>query len=198
MSKLSAENLGRYYSRHYQLLAKEEIPSAVDFRCLRLPTVLSIGARLRGGSTDYVPEMIHSAAQGRMYECFVRPKTRIPFLALPDAVRALLELSSAPKANLSRCVYNVAGLSLSAEEIAAEVRRNFPNSAIVFKPDRKRMKILESWPVQMNDEAAREDWGWKRNFGVRECFEKYLVPAAKLHYGPTEGSNVVDGLRAVV
>ena len=34
--------------------------------------------------------MIHAAAQGKPYACFVRPDTRIPFMAMPDGVEALL------------------------------------------------------------------------------------------------------------
>ena len=43
-----------------------------------------------GRDSDYAPEMIHAAAGGEPYECFVRPDTRIPFMAMPDAVEAIL------------------------------------------------------------------------------------------------------------
>ena len=49
-----------------------------------------------GGTSDYAPEMIHAAAQGKPYACFVRPDTRIPFMAMPDGVEALLRLAAAP------------------------------------------------------------------------------------------------------
>ncbi len=39
-------------------------------------------------TSDYAPEMLHAAAQGRPYACFVREDTRIPFMAMPDAIRA--------------------------------------------------------------------------------------------------------------
>ena len=35
-----------------------------------------------GGTSDYAPEMIHAAAKGEPYACFVRPDARIPFLAM--------------------------------------------------------------------------------------------------------------------
>ena len=60
-----------------------------------------------GGTSDYAPEMIHAAAAGTPYDCFVRPDTRIPFMAMPDAVEAILRLMAAPREKLTRTVYNV-------------------------------------------------------------------------------------------
>ena len=53
-----------------------------------------------GGTSDYAPEMIHAAARGEPYACFVRPDTRIPFMAMPDGVDALLALASGPRERL--------------------------------------------------------------------------------------------------
>ena len=74
-----------------------------------------------GGTSDYAPEMIHAAAQGEPYACFVRPDTRIPFMAMPDGVQALLTLAAAPRDRLTRTAYNLAAFNPSAEEISAEV-----------------------------------------------------------------------------
>ena len=60
-----------------------------------------------GGTSDYAPEMIHAAARGEPYACFVRPDTRIPFMAMPDAIDALLALAAAPRERLTRTAYNV-------------------------------------------------------------------------------------------
>ena len=198
INKRGVENLGRYFSKHYRLLRKEDIAPAVDFRALRFPGILSANTLPTGGTTDYAPEMVHAAAQGKMYECFTRPKTRIPFLALPDAVRAIFELARAPREKLTLTSYNISGFSVSAEELAQEVKRHFLHSAIVFKPDVRRMRILESWPVQMDDSAAQNDWHWKAELGFQETFENYLVPGVSLHYGRTEGTNVVTPVRAVL
>ena len=94
-AKLHCEHLGRYFARHYRQLASAS-PSRVDFRAIRFPGLLSAFTAPSGGTSDYAPEMIHAAAQGRPYACFVRPDTRIPFMAMPDAVAALLALMDAP------------------------------------------------------------------------------------------------------
>ncbi len=95
-TKLYCEHLGRYFARHYRQLAAAEPPGAVDFRAIRFPGLISAFTIPSGGTSDYAPEMIHAAAQGRPYACFVREDTRIPLLAMPDAIRALLALMDAP------------------------------------------------------------------------------------------------------
>src|SRR5664280_1775322 len=98
-NKLYCEHMGRYYAKHYKQLAAEPLAGKVDFRCLRFPGLISAVTVPSGGTSDYAPEMIHAAAQGKPYPCFVRPDTRIPFMAMPDGVDALLRLAAAPKAN---------------------------------------------------------------------------------------------------
>src|SRR4029077_13669046 len=83
----------------------------VDFRALRFPGLISAVTTPSGGTSDYAPEMIHAAVEGKPYACFVRPDTRIPFMAMPDAIDALLRLAAAPREKLSRAVYNVGAVS---------------------------------------------------------------------------------------
>ena len=97
-NKLYCEQLGRYYAKHYKQLAKGHgQPAKVDFRCVRFPGLISAVTVPSGGTSDYAPEMIHAAARGKPYACFVRPDTRIPFMAMPDGVDALLKLAAAPR-----------------------------------------------------------------------------------------------------
>src|SRR5947208_6481444 len=103
-NKLYCEHLGRYYTRHYKQLAAETQSGKVDFRCIRFPGLISADTVPSGGTSDYAPEMIHAAAAGQPYACFVRPDTRIPFMAIPDAVDAILRLVEGPRGLLSRTV----------------------------------------------------------------------------------------------
>ena len=96
-NKLYCEQLGHYYARHYKQLAAEPASGRVDFRCVRFPGLISAVTMPSGGTSDYAPEMIHAAAKGEPYACFVRPDTRIPFMAMPDGVDALLQLAAAPR-----------------------------------------------------------------------------------------------------
>ena len=99
-NKLYCEQLGDYYTKHYKQLAKETLSGKVDFRCVRFPGLISAMTVPSGGTSDYAPEMIHAAAKGEPYACFVRPDTRIPFMAMPDGVDALLQLAAAPREKL--------------------------------------------------------------------------------------------------
>ena len=174
-TKLYGELLGLYYARFYRRLAPEPEAGWIDFRALRFPGLLSAFTLPQGGTSDYGPEMIHAAAQGKPYRCFVRPDTRIPFMAMPDAVRALLALAEAEPSALHRHVYNVGAFSLSAEEIATAVRELFPGAQISFEPDPQRQAIVDTWPEDVDDTAARQDWGWSPEYDRRSTFEKYLA-----------------------
>jgi len=92
-NKLYCELLGRYYARHYKQLSAEPLSGKVDFRAVRFPGLISAVTVPSGGTSDYAPEMIHAAARGEAYACFVRPDTRIPFMAMPDGVEVLLRLA---------------------------------------------------------------------------------------------------------
>jgi nucleoside-diphosphate-sugar epimerase len=126
--------------------------------------------------------MLHAAAQGQPYACFVREDTRIPFLTMPEAVEATLALARAPEASLRRCVYNVSGFSPSAGELAETVRAYFPEARISFEPDEARQAIVDSWPEDVDDSAARADWRWTPTHDLESAFEGYLVPRIRARY----------------
>jgi nucleoside-diphosphate-sugar epimerase len=180
-NKLYCELVGTYYGQYYQQLATKR-PQLVDFRSLRFPGLISAFTVPSGGTSDYAPEMIHAAAKNERYDCFVRGDTRIPFMAMPDAVRALLLLSRAPVKTLQHRVYNVRAFSLSAEEVKALVLRAFPEAQIHFRPDEERQKIVDSWPADVDDSAARRDWGWQPAYDVDRAFSEYLIPNISKRY----------------
>ena len=135
-----------------------------------------------GGTSDYAPEMIHAAAKGQPYECFVRPDTRIPFMAMPDGVDALVRLASAPREALSRTEYNVAAFNPSADEIRSVVLQAFPSARIDWDVDDKRQGIVDSWPADVDDSAARRDWGFEPRYDFHRAFHEYLVPTIRRQY----------------
>src|SRR4051812_616261 len=131
----------------------------VDFRSIRFPGLISADTLPSGGTSDYAPEMIHAAAEGKPYACFVRPDTRIPFMAMPDAVDAILRLVGAPRERLTREVYNIGAFAPSAGEVEAVVRAAFPRAEVTTRVDEKRQGIVDTWPADVDDAAARRDWG---------------------------------------
>ncbi|HJU43801.1 MAG TPA: NAD-dependent epimerase/dehydratase family protein [Vicinamibacterales bacterium] len=182
-NKLYCEQLGRYYAKFYKQLAAEPQSGRVDFRGVRFPGLISAVTVPSGGTSDYAPEMIHAAAKGEAYACFVRPDTRIPFMAMPDGVAALLTLARAPRKALTRTAYNLSGFNPSAEEIRNEVIRAFPKADITWHTDTKRQGIVDSWPEDVDDSAARRDWGFAPKYDFARAFRDYLIPTIGSRYG---------------
>ena len=181
-NKLYCEQLGRYYSRFYKQLSATSRAGRVDFRCVRFPGLISALTMPSGGTSDYAPEMIHAAAKGEAYPCFVRPDTRIPFMTMPDGVDALLRLAAAPPERLTQTAYNLTAFSPSAEQIRNEVVAAFPGADITWSTDVKRQGIVDSWPEDVDDSAARRDWGFAPAYDFTRAFQEYLIPTIRERY----------------
>jgi threonine 3-dehydrogenase len=182
INKLYCEQLGSYMSRRYgQLLDAQE--DVLDFRALRFPGLISAHTVPTGGTSDYAPEMIHAAAQGKPYACFVRPDAQIPFMAMPDGVQALLQLAAAPRASLTRTVYNIGAFAPTAQQIAERVAANWPASSVTYAPHPKRQAIVDSWCADVDDSAARADWHWAPKYDEAAAFNEYLIPTISARYG---------------
>jgi nucleoside-diphosphate-sugar epimerase len=179
INKLYMENLGRYFSEHYNNNGNGE---RMDFRCVRFPGLLSAETVPSGGTSDYGPEMIHAAAQGEPYSCFVSEDSKLPFMSMTDAIRSLIAIWEAPSENLTRRVYNVTAFAVTAKEIEREVKKHFPAAQISYEPVAWRQAVVDTWPADMDDSAARKDWGWKPEMDFEHAFGSYLVPGAKKNY----------------
>lgn len=180
-NKLYCEQLGAYFSRYYRQLAADR-PVMLDFRSLRFPGLISAFTIPSGGTSDYGPDMLHAAAKGEPYECFVREDVQIPFMAMPDAIKSIMLITQAPRDNLKRHVYNVTSFSLTAAGFRDLVLEYFPNAQISFNPDLKRQAIVDSWPADIDDSAACREWNWQPDYRVERSFSEYLVPNIRQRY----------------
>ncbi|HMD36562.1 MAG TPA: hypothetical protein VKH42_16430, partial [Vicinamibacterales bacterium] len=118
------------------------------------------------------------------YECFVRADTTIPFMAMPDAIDSLTRLAHAPRAALTRTAYNLGAFSRSASEIRSAVVAAFPDADITYRVDSKRQGIVDSWPADVDDSAARVDWGFAPHYDFDRAFNDYLIPTVRQRYQP--------------
>lgn len=173
-NKLYVEKLGTYYSKYRNTGAKAT--TGIDYRVIRFPGIISAETTPTGGTSDYGPEMLHAAAQKKDYECFVRSDTTIPFMAMPDAIKAITVVAAADSKSLSQSVYNVSSFSVSAAEIEAWAKELINPIDITYKPDVKRQAIVDSWPKYVDDSAARADWGWEPDLDEERTFKEYLAP----------------------
>jgi threonine 3-dehydrogenase len=181
-NKLYCEQLGSYYAKHYKQLAAQPASARVDFRAVRFPGLISAQTVPSGGTSDFAPEMIHAAAKAEAYACFVRADSRIPFMAMPDGVDALLTLAGAPRARLTRTAYNVGAFAVTADEVRMEVLHAFPGATLSYANDVKRQGIVDSWPEDVDDAAARRDWGFAPTYDFSRAFRDYLIPTIRDRY----------------
>ena len=156
ISKYAGEFWCNYFFERY----------GVDVRSIRYPGLISYKSAPGGGTTDYAVEIFHDALEDGKYSCFLQEDTYLPMMYMPDAIRATIELMEAPSSKLSvRTSYNVAGMSFSPKEIAAEIKKHIPGFSIDYKPD-YRQQIANSWPQSIDDTVARGDWGWQPEFDL--------------------------------
>ncbi len=170
ISKLAGEGWCRWYFEHH----------GIDVRSLRYPGLISYKTAPGGGTTDYAIDIFHSAVKGERYTCFLESDEALPMMYMPDAVRATIELMEAPAEHITeRGSYNLAGVSFTPAELAAEIRRHHPAFEVTYAPD-FRQAIAASWPNSIDDSVARRDWGWRPEYGVAEMTTDMLKNLAHL------------------
>jgi nucleoside-diphosphate-sugar epimerase len=157
ISKQTGERWNEYYFNKF----------GVDVRSLRYPGLVSWKSAPGGGTTDYAVNIFHEAIQYGKYESFLSENTALPMMYMPDAIRATIELMEVPAEKVKiRSSYNLAGVSFTPKQIAAEVSKHIPNFEISYKPD-FRQEIADSWPSSIDDIFAQKDWGWKAKYNLQ-------------------------------
>jgi nucleoside-diphosphate-sugar epimerase len=66
--------------------------------------------------------------------------------------------------------------------VRTEVLRAFPGADISFDVDEKRQGIVDSWPMDVDDSAARRDWGFSPTYQFEAAFRDYLIPEIRKRY----------------
>lgn len=156
ISKQTGERWCEYYHHQY----------GVDVRSIRYPGLISWTSEPGGGTTDYAVDIYHKALEDGKYECFLRDDSKLPMMYMEDAIRATIEIMQADADAIKiRSSYNLAGISFTPAEIAAEITKHIPDFTITYNPD-FRQKIADSWPASIDDSCARTDWGWKHEYDM--------------------------------
>ena len=83
---------------------------------------------------------------------------------------------------LTRTAYNVRAFNPSADEIRTVVLRSFSDARITWDVDLKRQSIVDSWPADVDDSAARRDWGYAPRYDFDSVFSEYLIPRIRERY----------------
>ena len=164
-TKVTGEILGLNYWKQY----------GVDVRGLRFPGLISWKAPAGGGTTDYAVDIFRAAVEYGHYECFVSEDTRLPMMYMDDAIRATERIMEADLESLgdSRAGYNIKGISFTAGELADKIAERIPEFTCDFIPD-FRQKVADSWPNDVDDKPARDDWGWKADYDLGRMVDEMI------------------------
>lgn len=156
ISKQAGERWCEYYHNIF----------GVDVRSIRYPGLISWSTPPGGGTTDYAVDIFHKALKQGSYECFLSENTKMPMMYMDDAIRATIAIMQADAESLSiHSSYNLAAMSFTPKEIAAEITKHLPDFTIRYQPD-FRQKIADSWPASIDDTCARKDWSWNHEFDL--------------------------------
>lgn len=157
VTKVAGELLCDYYAGRF----------GVDTRGLRLPGLISHAAPPGGGTTDYAVEIFYQAVRYRHYSCFLRADTRLDMMYMPDALAGMVQLMEVDSARLvHRNAFNVTAMSITPDDLAAEIRKHLPDFAIEYQVDPVRQAIADTWPRAIDDGAARREWDWAPHYDL--------------------------------
>ncbi|MBN1355684.1 NAD-dependent epimerase/dehydratase family protein [bacterium] len=172
ITKLSGEFLCHYYF----------IKFGIDVRSVRYPGIISNKTKPGGGTTDYAVDIFYGAVSKNEYTCFVGPKTRLPMMYMPDAIRAAIEIMKVDESKVPiHTSYNLAAISPSVEEIAFEIQKKIPDFNCYYDPD-FRQRIADSWPQVIDDSRARTDWNWKHDYDLPSIVDDMLEKLAQKYH----------------
>jgi len=174
VTKVSGELLCDYYYKRFQ----------VDTRGVRYPGIISNVTLPGGGTTDYAVEIFYEAIKNKKYTCYIKAGTFLDMMYMPDAIKAAIDLMEADPGKLEhRNAFNVSAMSFDPEIIAAEIKKHIPEFTMDYDVDPVRQAIAETWPNNMDDSAAREEWGWKPAYELpamtKDMIEKLTVKLSK-------------------
>ena len=164
ISKLAGEHWCNYYHNRY----------GVDVRSIRYPGIISWKTKPGGGTTDYAVDIYFKAVENQSYECFLSENTRLPMMYMQDAIDATIKIMQADAAKIkTRTSYNLAAISFTPKEMAAEIKKHIPKFEISYKTD-FRQQIADSWPQVIDDSKARKDWKWNHQFDLELMTKEML------------------------
>ena len=166
VTKVSGELLGDYYYQRF----------GVDTRSVRFPGLISYVTPPGGGTTDYAVDIYYSAVKGEKFICPIGKGTLMDMMYMPDALRGMIEIMEADPAKfIHRNSFNIASMSFAPETIYQKIKEYVPQFEMEYRIDPLRQAIADSWPNSLDDSCARNEWGWKPEYGLDEMTRDMLA-----------------------
>ncbi len=165
VTKVAGELLCDYYYKRF----------GVDTRGVRYPGIISNETLPGGGTTDYAVEIYYEAIKHKRYTCYIKAGTFLDMMYMPDAIKAAIDIMEVNPVRLKhRNAFNVTAMSFDPGIIAAEIKKIIPEFTIDYDIDSVKQAIAESWPNNMDDSTAREEWGWNPEYDL-EAMTKDMI-----------------------
>ncbi len=164
-TKVFGEHMGLFYKRKYGL----------DFRGIRYPSVIGPGVSTPG-AVQYTSWVIEECARGNPFTIWVEPETRMPVMYIQEAAEATIQLAQASAERIETINYIVDGAkpTPSAGELAQAVRKHIPGAQIDFKPDPQIQPLLDEMGRPLDDNRARQEWGWQPTYDLERMVTEFL------------------------
>ena len=172
-TKVFGELLGRFYRKKF----------GTDFRSVRIPSLVGPLIKTRAIG-QYNSWMIEAAAQGKPYSCYGLPDRGLPLIYYKDTAAAFAVLADAPMENIKTLNYNIAGVNKSVppQEIEASIKKFIPDADISYDPDDVVIQYFKTLKFDaLNDSPAREEWGWKPQFGSVDAIVEDFIKEVRAH-----------------
>lgn len=174
VTKVAGELLCDYYYKRFN----------VDSRGLRYPGIISYETLPGGGTTDYSVEIFYEAIKNNKYTCFLDENTMLDMMYMPDALKATIDIMEADSSRLKhRNAFNLSAFSVTPKKLADEIKKIKPGFEMSYAVDPVRQAIADSWPDNMDDSDAREEWGWKPDYDLsamtKDMLEKLTIKLNK-------------------
>jgi nucleoside-diphosphate-sugar epimerase len=169
LTKLAGERWCEYYFKRY----------GIDVRSLRYPGLISYKTEAGGGTTDWAVEIYYEAIRNGKYVSFLSADTSLPFLFMPDAIKATVDLMETDLTKLTvHSAYNLGGISLTPSDIHRAICELIPDFKIEYKPDFRQV-IAETWPQSIDDSVSARDWGYSYHYDLVKITEIMIEEIGK-------------------
>lgn len=159
ITKVACELWGLYYYQNY----------GIDFRALRFPRLVNPG-RYEKGASSYPSLMIEKAIKNEPYQVDYDQKFKVPILYIQDAIHALMLLYYSK--NSQGKIYNINGLTPTAQEIVTEILKQRPKAPLSF--NKTPIKPQLSIPLEYDDSEAKKDLGWQITYNLEKIIASFI------------------------
>jgi len=142
-----------------------------DPRFAVLPGVMHSEAVWGNGTTEYALDALlaaphqqtkHGLPASGAFVCPIDPAVRMPMIFVDDLMRGLIALQEADETQLSEPQrgYCIPGLSFTAHELFAEIRKHYPGFGFRIELDENMNKFAQLWPDSLGTEEPLRDLGY--------------------------------------